>query len=358
MKSRVLPVIEVKGSPYEMGFQFGKACQGQIRKQLQANLEVINLYEPLTIDAIASQAEAYVVPVEEFSPHLLEEVRGIADGAGICFGEAFSLQLFAELVFSKASGVAQGCTGFAISAMASATRQPFLGQNVDSLPSLEPLSFMVRRIPEHGPRSLMVSFAGFIAYVGINSEGLGMTINQLLSPGFRIGVPVFFLMRKFFEGTSVADWLQLLDRTTIASSLNYIVADREGIADVETTVQSYAVLSEDRGFLVHTNHYLHPEFLSEERLLPGLPDSEVRYERLKRLLEEEGRPYTVETLQRLLRDHHDFPGSICRHVGPEAKEQLRGAMKTCFSVINEPAQGRIHVALGNPCENRYVCYEL
>jgi len=357
-KSSVLPVLELRGTPHEMGFQFGSACQAQIGRQLQANLEIINSQKPLTMDAVVSDARAYVAPVEEFAPHLLEEVRGIADGAGISFEEAFSLQVFAEIAFSQTSDACQRCTGFAISAMASSDGNSFLGQNVDSLPSLESLVCVVRRIPTDGPRSLMVSYAGLIAYIGINSEGLGMTINQLVSPGHRIGVPILFLMRRFFECGSIAEWLAVLERTEIASSLNYIVADRDAIADVETTTLSHAVLRGDGGFLIHSNHYLHPEFLSEERLLPELPDSVDRYKRLGALLNAVERPYTVQALHQLLRDHDNYPESICRHLRPGDGGDLGRAMKTCFSAIHEPAQGRMHVAHGNPCENEYVRYEL
>jgi len=33
-------------------------------------------------------------------------------------------------------------------------------------------------------------------------------------------------------------------------------------------------------------------------------------------------------------------------------------MQSIFSVIGEPDRGRLHVSVGNPCENAYTTYAL
>jgi isopenicillin-N N-acyltransferase-like protein len=54
-------------------------------------------------------------------------------------------------------------------------------------------------------------------------------------------------------------------------------------------------------------------------------------------------------MQRLLADHDGFPPSICRH---------EPGFATIASLVAEPDHGRLHVTLGNPCQNPAVTYHL
>jgi isopenicillin-N N-acyltransferase-like protein len=58
---------------------------------------------------------------------------------------------------------------------------------------------------------------------------------------------------------------------------------------------------------------------------------------------------TVDDLKRFLSDHSGHPTSICRH---------HGESRTVASLIAEPAQRRMHVAVGNPCSGRYATYSM
>ena len=55
----------------------------------------------------------------------------------------------------------------------------------------------------------------------------------------------------------------------------------------------------------------------------------------------------VDDLKRFLSDHSGYPASICRH-GVESG--------TVASLIAEPAEGRLHVALTHPCEHPCTSY--
>jgi isopenicillin-N N-acyltransferase-like protein len=51
----------------------------------------------------------------------------------------------------------------------------------------------------------------------------------------------------------------------------------------------------------------------------------------------------------MLADHDGYPVSICRH---------ESRLKSIASLVAEPDQGRLHVAVGNPCEHEFVTYQL
>ena len=60
-----------------------------------------------------------------------------------------------------------------------------------------------------------------------------------------------------------------------------------------------------------------------------------------------------------LSDHDHHPTSICRHPQTEdAAEGFETAGMTAASIVAEPAQRRMHVSLGNPCENAFATYSM
>lgn len=81
-------------------------------------------------------------------------------------------------------------------------------------------------------------------------------------------------------------------------------------------------------------------------------DTLLRYGRAIRLLGNQANPITVETLKSTLRDHADYPKSICRHPDPEQPEIERSA--TLASLIVDLTAGEMHVTSGEPCQAEYA----
>ena len=109
--------VEVKGTPYERGFQHGKALRKVIRPTLNRfkyNMvsEFLNAAETdLTwIDYkkfFYEETGLYKNAVEQV-PDLVEEIRGIAEGAGLDFKDVFAFNLnFDETfwVLEKLTGI-------------------------------------------------------------------------------------------------------------------------------------------------------------------------------------------------------------------------------------------------------------
>ena len=65
--------------------------------------------------------------------------------------------------------------------------------------------------------------------------------------------------------------------------------------------------------------------------------------------------YPGSQLLTALRDHADYPRSICRHANHDPET---GFWQTVFSVIIEPQAGRMLVTRGTPCDHAYEEYRL
>ena len=146
----------------------------------------------------------------------------------------------------------------------------------------------------------------------------------------------------------------------VCSNGNYMMADGSGATlDVELTSDGPFLPACQPRFLVHSNHFLCDEHSCEANWRWSLPDSFARQERMRALIDEKFPAIRLKDVKRILADHDGYPVSICRHShdGPSGP-MLGSSAKTVVALIAEPEQRRLHVALGNPCQNPFVTYSL
>ncbi len=345
---RSLPLIEVAGSHREMGRQFGEQLRPEIHEYSEMWLSKASARSGLSRDTLLDQIGGIVRAIEEYAPHLADEVRGVAEGARLDEREAFSIQVRMELLY--AGPPEPSCTTFAVTGDRTTDRRTIVGQNVDLDQEVERFGLIIKMKPDDGPALMMYTSPGLISYVGLNDAGLAVHGNLLVSPGWRAAFPRYFLTRLMLEQRTVDAALEAGLRPRRASSRNLILGDAEGtIANVELTVDDASVMRSDKGELVHTNHYVSAE-LCDEDSRPGHTNSQHRYSRIQELMHLHDEPLDVEDLQGFFRDHDGKPGSICAHVREDSTS------KTVASLISEPAEGRLHATFGSPCENDYVTY--
>ena len=105
-------VVRASGDRYEIGRQHGAALRVGIRRFLDDRLTRIGpvLNREVSLSEFAPSIADYVAVIGERLPALAEEVRGLADGAGITPDEAWLLQLRRELVGYRSVKPAGDCT--------------------------------------------------------------------------------------------------------------------------------------------------------------------------------------------------------------------------------------------------------
>ena len=70
--------------------------------------------------------------------------------------------------------------------------------------------------------------------------------------------------------------------------------------------------------------------------------------RADNLLSAERGKITVETMQKIFRDHAGKPASVCYHAGGIVTSQ------TVASIVIDVNEKKLYVAKGSPCQNEYV----
>jgi isopenicillin-N N-acyltransferase-like protein len=139
-----------------------------------------------------------------------------------------------------------------------------------------------------------------------------------------------------------------------ASSRNLMLMDGHGNArDLETTPTSDAVIEPVDGLIAHANHYSHPAMAGAERAKDAyLPNTRTREATMRRLLEQHHGNLNLEVMQTILRDRSEFPDCLCR---VDADNPAHDSM-TFASVIAQPKEGRMWIAVGPPHEHEYAQY--
>lgn len=348
------PLVEARGIPQELGRQHGEQCRDRIFAFLDYLQNTLKISRPV----LRERALCFLPLFERHCPHLVEEIKGLAEGSGLPVAEALAVQIRGELGQIRQGG----CTTFVISGKGAATGEILIGQNSDVEPEHDPFAYVLKLQPLGKPAVLMWTFGGQIGYHGLNSAGVAHFANSLGGgPPWKFALPHYPVKRMMLEETSLSGVLDLLKKTPVCSHGNYVLCDGSGrIADIELTNEGFSV-TEDQGagFLAHANHFLFGVHACQANHEASLPDSFVRQGRMEDLIASKFGSITVDDMQTFLADHQGQPTSICRHPneGPDHPSVSRHG-RTVASMIAEPATGKFHVARGNPCSVGYQSYQL
>ncbi len=356
IEGRVFPAFRFAGSHRQIGEQFGEACRELIGRHLDKALGRLSHRSELGREDALAKALAYRPWVQRYARFFDEEIQGVAHGAGISLAEAYLLQLRAEVATPIEPDDAAECTTFAVQPEATANGVGLVGQNADLPAFYGEIGIVAEIVPDDAPRVLMLMPAGQVSYIGINDRGLGVFANFVTCDGWRLGFPRYLLSRLALTHETADDAIAAVRGVRRASSRNLIMLDGRGIAaDLETTPTSDARLDPEDGILAHSNHYVASGLAGEERSPEkNVANSHVRLRQMQDLLHARRGRLDAAAMEEVLRDRACYPDTLCRMPGDDPGSDVI----TFASVIAEPSEGRMRVAVGPPNEHPYVEHTL
>lgn len=348
-----LPVVEVRGKPFDMGKQAGTKCSKRAKAYRSAIAEAIEHTTGMPWTKAVARARMHLPHAESFYPDFVEEIRGYSEGAGMPFEDAFTLcchELLSPIGF-------RGCTDVACNQDVTLEGDVLIGHNEDwSGDQLETVVLLHAK-PSKKPEFITTSYAGLLPSSGMNSAGISLTGNALSPNDVRLGIPKVFPVRKVLECRRIGEALEAAMPDGRASSYNNICSDSNGeIYSLEGSATDCAVIYAHGGYLVHTNHYTADKMRRFEEDPSEVSCSTFRYHRASRLIEEQLGEVSVESIASIFKDHVNKPGSICRH--PDPKVHRLDVSETIFSVIFDLTRLRAHVLKGKPCVGKYEVFQL
>jgi len=341
LKDIPVPVIHVKGSHYEVGYQIGTKLKDDMLR------EAAEMKKRPDWKKIRTEAELFLAYTNKYLPEYVTEIRGAADAAGLAVEDIFPG--LCEEIGDPNYRFTRGCSDLIASNDVTADGSVLAAHNNDTSVSSQDSVVVVHYQVDGEPEIVTVGFGALSISVGYNSAGISLTGNQLDSNDMRVGVPRLLLVRKILAAKTLGDAIDAAILKERASNYNQLITDKSGeIYSIEGSATDYAPLYSTDGYIVHTNHYVAPWMRDFEFDPQGITSSIIRYNRGSRLLKKNQGRITVDKMKEFLADHVNYPKSICRH---------GDHIKTTFSVIINLTTQTMHLARGNPCEVKFREYD-
>ncbi len=368
-----LCLLEVSGTPFEMGRQHAATYPKEIRELTEDRLRLSSdknwTGKELSRQEVLALGNACLPYHQAYAPELMEELQGIGDVTGLSLTELVILNGFTDFIdaiysaeekdlmvpsalnhtsrFIPAHPAGDDCTAFVVSPDVAADSQGFLGQTWDMHETATPYLILLRGKPEGGLRFLAFTIIGCLGMIGMNEAGIAVGINNLVAGDGRAGDTWPFIVRKVLAQANLDDALACITTAQLAGGHNYLVADSTGRSyNVEAMASRYHIQEVKTGSLVHTNHCLIAQNVDVERarLPKSRASSETRLSRGEEMLNRG--QITLADLMTMTRDHSAVNG-ICVH--PEEPFYL----ESCGATIMRPATREFWAVWGRPCENEF-----
>jgi isopenicillin-N N-acyltransferase-like protein len=359
VSNRLLPLIRVAGTHYEIGRGIGAAAMHQCHAMVTEHRRML----------VSDLGCEYNVALDIIRPYLgldcpelawvLQEMQGIADGARLSIEDVWLVNCWEELVWElRRARRDLHCTTLAAAGRATADGHTLLGHNEDWRPSDLDNVYLVHARPESAPALLALGYGPTLVNTGLNAAGIGQGCDSLFMTDQRLGLPRVVVARMVLAARSLSEAISAATHPQRAAGYNHLIADAYGqLVNVEVTGSDYDLLWAGEGFLVHTNDYQSPRLQARQQDLPRLIGSRLRSQRAWHLLKDAWGMLTLDVLQAVLADHANAPHSICCHPyadqGPAVFQS-----QTIASLVMDLSELRLRAAWGPPCQADYHDYRL
>ncbi len=249
--------LHLEGTAYQRGLVHGETLRDKIQDLVgawQAQLSVGFQLDAGQVIQRFLQRTDFVSAMQEWTPDLLDEVRGIADGCGLSFESILAFQLIDEL-WASGDVVFEHCT--AIGFQATDEEPACLGETLD-VETFRNGFQVVLHITDasSGTEILVASTAGLIGLNGLNNKGVGVCVNALLPLNSRTdGLPVACVVRGALTCSSAQQASDFLRRIPHACGQNYLVGGPDGVVNLECSANQVVEYWPDgwKGVVWHAN---------------------------------------------------------------------------------------------------------
>jgi len=361
-----------------MGLEYGKQC----KKEIEDAISAFHLIGALSLapgyreghpglrhtlwafltyrsksDRLRSLAEKYEEVIREYHPAMVEEMRGIAEGAQVNYKDIVYLNIFPEII--------EGCSTWVACGNATRSGEPLLGMNTDAFKSVRKTQIVLFAEPEDGYKYIGTALAGVVTpHHGINQEGLAVAYMSLLAEKSEIravGIPAYVLESKIFSKCAeVEEALREFEAVSLSSAPSAIfLSDKERTARVEMALCEYdakVIENGAEGCCMRPSLEKIRKYESTFKIMPQMTVNAIpRTKRMEQLLKRHYGNIDVSVMKEIARDHGEGETKgkgICQH----SKFPI-GAV-TIGSFIAKPRDLRIWLCHGNPCEHEYEEFTL
>ena len=327
--------IKLSGTYYEMGLEQGRS------------LREVGFSLPPPEKKALHFAKRCEEIIGQYMPELLDEIRGVADGAEIDYDAIMTLTTTAPFDPDEMPG----CSIVAVVPERTVDGRTIIGRNFDMFEDVSKEGATTyRTYPEAHYASVGNCDIWVGRWDGLNEAGLftGTTALFLPSPKPSLPGPVGwftgrYILDRFATINEAVEFIRSLPST---GSGGRLIADSSGKAVViESSVEGREIRYPQDGLLILTNHAVCPAFAGKDRHSEGYADSRARYTQLYELLHGT-KVIGVRKVKNAMSDHEV---GVCSHkVDSSGRKD-----STIWSVVARPGKREVDIAEGHPCRVKY-----
>lgn len=331
--------VRVAGTPYERGAMMGQAFAEATVRSVAFNRRYLAAHE-VGRDDLEQILAPYLAASDAAVPHLVEQVRGMADGAEQPFLDLFFANAFEEVYGIIELGTPAGlplerCTDVVLRSAGST----LLGHTEQWYAGDDGAVGIVLDVSDDAPAVLAPVVAGTLPLVGINEFGGAFGTMSLSATDERTGVPRALVARDLLEARDLDDALDRASRDGRAGGYSYLCAFPGGSScAIETTATTAARLSVTE----HTNHALDATVAAV--CCDPSEGSRSRLARARALVA--STTPTLDGMVALLSDHAAESQDICVHPDPADGDE---GSTILFAMVCQPETRSLWLAPGHPC---------
>jgi predicted choloylglycine hydrolase len=338
--------IETSGSFFERGKQHGSAFARQTRALYRRFCNSIDLAR---VD-VRDKLQKLERNIQAICPEILDELHGIADGAGMDY---MAILLLNSSVEFGAIARPAGCSNFV---MAGTPHGILHGMNHDVDPE-DAMPFVAgeRLRLESGSLVKRMVWTGTVwTAAATNSYGLtfGESTVWVKDTNWEAGVPVNILISlPILRCTNVSEAVALLkEMAPVMHGYNFVFTDSGGnAAVVERSPTKYAVRYIEGRALYCSNSFRTQTLQAVMADMPEITqNSNDRWYHFEQIAGDKSWMWDIDGLQATLRDHSK-PGGACQHASIG-----QAGLYSAHSYIMIPAQNQLIVSDGLPCRHPYL----
>jgi isopenicillin-N N-acyltransferase-like protein len=257
--------VVVEGTPRERGRVYGEAASDLIHAGIErwkASLADELRIEPDAYLERFLAETSFVEPIRRHTPWVLEEIEGIADGAGVSHRTVLAYNLPDEewwyrqpLAKIGSDQEPRGCSVIGLRNGPSGV--PIAAQNMDVPSYYAGTEILLTVRSDDGPEMTALAYAGSTGLCGYNSAGVSICCNTLLTlPHSASGLPVNCVVRGVLAQSTLADARTFVTSATHASGQAYLIGGSRQLLGLECSAAGCREYGEGEERVWHTNHPL------------------------------------------------------------------------------------------------------
>ncbi len=356
LKRQGVPVLYLRGSPYEMGYQQGVLLRQEIRGRLESLYGEL-ASNPLPLPLLLQEARLVEIP-EEFK----EEMVGLAQGAGLSYTDILLLNSWPQLVahprseealnellttfkpwFPPHLGVGSPFAtpdesasrwvslspGATFALFGEATKSGNLFHGIEGDMPLEGILLILYE-PEAGNAFVSLSGPGAVGVnMGLNEEKISVAYLDVPSLDSSLrGVPLPFTLRQVLQYSGdLPQALRIIASAPRSGGANVVIGDGKpaSATALELSAHYHALFEAQDDYVVRTSHFL-ASSLSAFQEEGDIRASEERYSLWEEMIR---RRYGLVDLEKtffLLSHQCEIGGGRCYPKKAEDEEMMLGAV--------------------------------